>query len=129
MKNIIENYLKKLNENSKKVSYDDKIIEFFQENPNPDDHIVHAYAEELGMDPDDLEEYIYGLLTSLINLKGGDIPDEKFDPNELKMGIEIEKEHHDNITITKAIAKGHLTEIPDYYTRLKNMEEEAGVKD
>ena len=129
MKNIIENYLKKLNENSKKVSYDDKIIEFFQENPNPDDRKVHTFAEENNMEPDDLEENIYRLLTKLINLKCGDIPDDKFDPKELAMGIEIEKEHTDNPMIAKMITKAHLSEIPDYNTRLKNMEKEAGVKD
>ena len=128
MNKLIENYLENLNEDSKKVSYDDKIIEFFQKNPNPDDDKVHAYAEELGMDPDDLEEHIYSLLTSLVNLKGGDAPDDKFDANELKMGIEVEKEHHDNPIITKAIAKGHLLEVKDYYTRLKKMEKEAGIE-
>lgn len=55
-------------------------------------------------------------------------PDSEFDPNELKMGIEIEKEHTDNEEIAKEIAKDHLSELPDYYTRLKKMEKE-GEKD
>lgn len=56
-----------------------------------------------------------------------------FDPKELAMGIEVEKEHlvndghskqemHD---MAQEIAMDHLTEIPDYYTRLKKMESEA----
>ena len=53
------------------------------------------------------------------------VPDEKFDPNELAMGIEVEKEHTDNPAIAKEIAKDHLAELPDYYTRLKKMEEEG----
>ena len=114
---ILEHYLQNLNE-STKVSPENKIIEFFQKNPNPDDHKVHAFAEEQGMDPDDLEEKIYSLLTTLINLKGSDIPDNKFDSNELSMGIEVEKEHHDNPIIRKAIAKGHLLENSKYYTIL-----------
>jgi hypothetical protein len=56
---------------------------------------------------------------------------------QLKMGIEIEKEHSKSITGDKAakkekikkIAKDHLAEIPDYYTRLKKMEKKAGVKE
>ena len=51
------------------------------------------------------------------------------DPKELAMGIEVEKEHIDNDDIVKKIAIDHLAEIPDYYTRLKKMEEEAGIKD
>ena len=52
------------------------------------------------------------------------------DPKQLKMGIDIEKEHADTITGNKKkkirlIAKDHLKEIPDYYTRLKKMEKKA----
>ena len=47
--------------------------------------------------------------------------------NELKMGIEIEKEHTDKEEIAKKIAQDHLKEMPDYYSRLKKMEK-AGKK-
>jgi hypothetical protein len=49
-----------------------------------------------------------------------------FDPNELAMGIEVEKEHTHDEALAKEIAMDHLKEIPDYYTRLKKMEDEAG---
>lgn len=52
-----------------------------------------------------------------------------YDPEQLKMGIEVEMEHTTHKSIAERIAKDHLAEIPDYYTRLKKMEEEAGVKD
>jgi len=55
--------------------------------------------------------------------KHNDVPDNEFDPAELAMGIEVEKEHTDNPETSKAIAKDHLAELPDYYTRLKQMEE------
>lgn len=58
-------------------------------------------------------------------LKHGDDPDENFDPEQLKMGIEVEQEHTDDLEIAKQIAKAHLFEIPDYYTRLAKMEQEA----
>ena len=58
--------------------------------------------------------------------KHNDVPDSEFDPNELKAGIDIEHEHSDDPEICKSIAKDHLSEIPDYYTRLKKME--AGTK-
>lgn len=47
--------------------------------------------------------------------------DDIFDKKQLRMGTEVEKEHSSN----KEIAKDHLAEIPDYYTRLAKMEKEA----
>jgi hypothetical protein len=51
--------------------------------------------------------------------------EEDADPNELAMGLKIEQEHTSDPTIAKKIALDHLSEIPDYYTRLKKMEDEA----
>ena len=63
----------------------------------------------------------------------------EFDPNELEMGIKIESEHNDiydyllnNVRslplsardFYERIAKSHLREIPDYYSRLKIIESE-----
>lgn len=45
--------------------------------------------------------------------------------NELNMGIKIEMEHTNDKTLAKDIAMDHLTEIPDYYTRLSKMEVSA----
>ncbi len=50
---------------------------------------------------------------------------EDFNSDELAKGIEIEKEHTDDEKLAEEIAKDHLKEIPDYYTRLQIMEEEA----
>jgi len=57
--------------------------------------------------------------------KHNDIPNEKFDSKELKMGIKVEYEHTDLHAVATAIAKDHLSELPDYYTRLKKMEDEG----
>lgn len=54
--------------------------------------------------------------------KHNDVPDDQFDAEQLAIGIEIEKEHTDNEDIAKAIAKDHLSEMPDYYTKLKTIE-------
>lgn len=53
---------------------------------------------------------------------------ESVDSNELAMGIEMEKEHTDDEAIAKKIALDHLAEIPDYYTRLKKMEQGAKIE-
>ena len=50
---------------------------------------------------------------------------EKFDPKQLEMGIEVELEHTSDRKVSEKIAKDHLREFPDYYTRLKKMEAEA----
>lgn len=68
----------------------------------------------------------------------------EFDDKELEMGIKIESEHGDvyeyienylesfNVRMPcskgefyEKIAKAHLREIPDYYTRLSKMEKDA----
>ena len=54
---------------------------------------------------------------------------EDADPKELEMGIEIEMEHTSNKMISQRIALDHLAEIKDYYTRLKKMEEDAGIEE
>jgi hypothetical protein len=55
---------------------------------------------------------------------------DKTDKKEFEMGMKVELEHEDitggDLVMTGKIALAHLKEIPDYYTRLKQMEE--GVK-
>lgn len=58
-----------------------------------------------------------------------------FDVEQFRQGMEVELEHglHDNATnvtgddpiVTAKIALAHLNEFPDYYVRLKRMEDEA----
>lgn len=55
------------------------------------------------------------------NLLKGDEP--QYDPEQLKMGIEVEKEHYSDIPTRTKIAKDHLREDPLYYTHLKEMED------
>ncbi len=64
-----------------------------------------------------------------------DFTKEKFDLDEFTVGVNIELEHGTkysecNVTkndpiLTGKIALAHLKEFPDYYTRLKQLEEEA----
>ena len=59
---------------------------------------------------------------------------DKFDVDQFRMGMDVELEHglvdpstnvtDDDPVITGKIALAHLNEIPDYYDRLKRMEEE-----
>lgn len=59
----------------------------------------------------------------------------KFDVEQFRMGMDVELEHglvnfHTNVTnddplATGKIALAHLNEYPDYYDRLKKLEDEA----
>ena len=68
---------------------------------------------------------------------------DKFDAKQLADGMNVELEHglrdpstnvtNDDPLVTMKIALAHLNEFPDYYFRLKKMEEEAeafwGIED
>jgi len=59
----------------------------------------------------------------------------RFDVEQFRMGMEVELEHgthdpetnvtDDNVDVTAKIARAHLNEFPDYYSRLAVMEAEA----
>lgn len=53
----------------------------------------------------------------------GGIADERkpseFNQKNLRLGVQHELEHTDNIKIAREIAMDHLTEDPDYYQKLK----------
>lgn len=51
-----------------------------------------------------------------------------YDPTQLKIGIGIEGEHTTNPKIAEIIAKHHLAEDPEYYTKLKIMERDSPKK-
>ena len=55
----------------------------------------------------------------IMKLKHGSDPDWMFNKTQLKMGIKTEMEHTDSKSIAKKIAKAHLTEFPNYYTKLR----------
>ncbi len=58
-----------------------------------------------------------------------------FDVEQFRMGLDVELEHgtvdphtdvtHDDSLLTGKIALAHLNELPDYYTRLAQMEQEG----
>jgi hypothetical protein len=66
---------------------------------------------------------------------GIDWASSRFDVEQLRMGMDVELEHgtrdletnvtNDDVTVTAKIARAHLNEFPDYYSRLTVMEAEA----
>jgi intein/homing endonuclease len=60
--------------------------------------------------------------------KADDKPSSDFSSEQIAMGKKVEKEHTNSDELAEEIARDHLEEIPDYYTRLKKMEDEAKEK-
>lgn len=54
--------------------------------------------------------------------------DDKYDPIELEIGIEVEYEHLDSKEGSKEIAKDHLEEEPHYYTQVLAPKEDEVMK-
>ena len=62
-----------------------------------------------------------------------------FDLEQFRMGMDVELEHgtrdpetnvtDDDLIVTAKIARAHLNEFPDYYTRLAKMEAEAEAEE
>lgn len=121
---IIEHDKELLMENEERGMMDlhDEIIKWFMKNPRPEDSKVHKFAEKMGIEPDKFEGHIYMILSDLIHEGRSKNFNGKYDPKELAMGIEVEKEHLPYPSIAEKIARDHLAELPDYYTRLNKME-------
>jgi hypothetical protein len=54
------------------------------------------------------------------------VSEKDVDSDELKMGIEVEQEHTNDVDQARKIALDHLAEFPKYYTELKKMEKKLG---
>lgn len=61
-----------------------------------------------------------------LKLKKANMPDSKFNKDQLHKGMKVEMEHTNDMYVAKGIAKAHLSEDPNYYKKLKKMEK--GVK-
>ena len=104
-----------------------EIIKWFIQNPYPNDDAVHAFAEKLGVNEHEFEKHIYAILSDILTEGKSKDFNGSYDSKQLKMGIKVEYEHTNYTLISEKIAKDHLAEIPDYYTRLDEMEKAAGV--
>ena len=125
---IINNYLNILNEQKSFSKIHRSILEFFKNNPLPSDDEVHSFAVEKGIDPHKFEEYLYMILGSFLGAGKSKEFTGSYDQRQLDMGIKVEMEHTTDPLLSEKIAKDHLAEIPDYYTRLEKMEKSAGVE-
>lgn len=89
--------------------------------------IAEAEAKKLWLAVSHLREKlrrIQGQKTLLGGLADGKLPSD-FPPEALAEGTQVEMEHTDDETIAREIAMDHLTEDPEYYTKLRQVEGKA----
>ncbi len=87
-------------------------------------------AKKLGVEMSTLEKMKKEDIKTILKYVGKHdyAPNSDFNPKELRMGIKVEREHTDNDLVAELIAKDHLQEYKDYYTRLTKMEKEARIE-
>ena len=87
-------------------------------------------AKKLGVKPENLKDMSDSEIETILQDVGEHdfAPDSKFSKSELAKGIRVEYEHTNSRLVATLIAKDHLAEIPDYYTRLEKMEKDAEKK-
>lgn len=139
---VVENSLNmtwiKLAEENK-VPILEKIINFFKENPSPEDDKIHSFAESNKIEPDKLEEEVYSLLGAFLGKGRSNLPenkDKEFDKDQTEKGIEVEQEHFEGAELPQDIINllaekvnnDHLSEGPgfnkEYYNKLLDAEDE-----
>lgn len=123
----------KLTGKDKLIFWDDSLNEKLQELAH--EQTPGEKLTEHGLLPDDIAEKselakcepteIEGVKEYLVGGHGDGHPASEFDSKEVEMGVKIEMEHTNNPEISEEITRDHLAEIPDYYTRLDAMEEQA----
>ncbi len=86
--------------------------------------IMPKEQDELKINEDELEGGKSDNKTTLDISKKFRIKKSKVE-NELKKGLKVELEHTKDEKLAKEIAMDHLTELPDYYTRLEDLEKKG----
>lgn len=140
-KTIAVNHLAKSNKDQVGKIDRDELEGFIATHKNPKDSIVHSWAESKGYEVEEVEEAIYQLAHEMAmektikkedkipgGLAQGKKP-EDFDQEKLKEGIKVEMEHTSDSKVASEIAMDHLTEDPNYYIKLKEVEKQDYVRD
>ena len=112
-----------MEEEERKEDLRNQVAEYFKTTSDIDDAKFHKFAEKIGADVHEAETIVYEMLSDFWQSgKYNKDPDIDIDSNELEMGIDVEMKHTSSPEIARKIALDHLAEMPDYYTRLKEME-------
>jgi len=83
------------------------------------------FLKKFDMTEDELGLVALRLLHSFFAQGRSSVYNGSYDGKQLIRGMEVEMEHTSCPIISMKISMDHLAELPDYYTRLDNMEREA----
>lgn len=101
---------------------EEKIAKFLKENPKLDNQKLKEFCMNEGITSAVFYGYLYDMLGAFWGAGESLEFDGEYDPEQLEMGIKVEMEHTTNQLIAERIAKDHLAEMSDYYTKLAIME-------
>jgi hypothetical protein len=121
--------MRKVAEDEPTPDQEEGIRDFIQENAGVKDDEFHTIMEQAGIEPDAGEEVVYDMAHDSSNALSGGLAADKdpadYPSDQMEMGKKVEKEHTDVPAVAQRISMDHLEEIPDYYDRLDQMEEQA----
>lgn len=121
-------YLQSINESkTEELAHKSRLKVSVIDRFNKDSHVTLDELKELAkrhsVDYDTVLETVCDLFQGMI-YRRKDIRTAKIDPKELEMGIAHEMEHTDNKDISEIIARDHLASVPNYYTLLKEIDDD-----
>jgi len=90
-------------------------LDNYQDDPDEGPMGFEEHEVPGGLPPDEEGEEIEGGMA-----EGKDASE--FDPESMKEGMDVEKEHADDPQVQQEISKDHLEEDPEYYEKLKKIE-------
>jgi hypothetical protein len=106
-----------------------EIIKWLKSNPKPTDEDKEKFGKTMGLNVKELDTHVYMILGDFLSEGRSKDYTGEFDENQLAMGVEVEMEHTTIPCIAKKIAQDHLVENSRYYILLKQMEQNAGIKE
>ena len=112
------------------TNIDEQVMAFLMQGAAPTEDEFSEWADEAGVDNHEAITAAIGLAAKMARLMKGGMSNAnksvEYDDEQMRMGTEVEHEHTVDDDVAAKIARDHLAEIPDYYTRLRVMEAEAG---
>jgi len=122
------------NQNGKNVRVLDKVelsgITFTGRPINPNARITDVFVKAaLVADAEDVMKQILHSEGVPTAAPVQEAKSEEPDPEQLRMGIEVEMEHTSDPAVAEKIARDHLKEVSDYYTKLKKVENKCSKGD
>lgn len=100
-----------------------RLIDRFNKDANVTLDELKDIADDEGKPFEEMVEAVCDILQEIL-YRRKDVREHTVDPEQLEMGIKHEMEHTKNKKIAEIIAKDHLVTIPNYYTILKEIDDD-----